>query len=121
MKRATVIVALALALPMLAGSAGATPDLSLHHPPGAPNPGIALCLPACPAPDAVDAVAAVPAVPETAPAVSPVAPSAPAPAPAVADLSPLEKDAYGARLHAELCAARPVFCDVDQSGKYISQ
>jgi hypothetical protein len=28
--------------------------------------------------------------------------------------------AYAARLHADLCAARPVFCDVDDSGKYIT-
>jgi hypothetical protein len=109
-KRVIASVALALALSALPGLAGATLDLSLQDPPGAPHIGTALCLPAapggqlsCPAPDPVEAV------------VSVVEPS-PAAVPALVD-----DPAYGARLHAELCAARPVFCEVDQSGKYLSQ
>ncbi|MGH8974481.1 MAG: hypothetical protein ACRD0C_14930 [Acidimicrobiia bacterium] len=111
MKRAFAVAALALAVSVLPGLAGATLDLSLQDPPGAPNVGSVLCLPAtpggqltCPAPDPVAAV------PE---AVTPAPASAP---PAVATV---DDAAYGARLHAELCAARPVFCEVDQSGKYI--
>ena len=113
MKRVLASVALTLSLSALPALAGATPDLSLQHPPGAPHIGTVLCLPAspggqlsCPAPEPVEAV--VSAVPDT--------PASPVSAPAeVAD------PAYGARLHAELCAARPVFCEVDQSGKYLTR
>jgi hypothetical protein len=111
-KRAIAVAALALAVSVLPGLAGATLDLSLQDPPGAPHIGNVLCLPgpggqlSCPAPDPVAAV------PE---AVTP----APAPAAAPPAVSSVDDAAYGARLHAELCAARPVFCEVDQSGKYI--
>ncbi|MGH9039122.1 MAG: hypothetical protein ACRDZ3_02720 [Acidimicrobiia bacterium] len=106
MKRALAIVALAVALPALAGSAGANVDLSLQDPPGAPA-GAVLCLPAadlaCSAPDVAGTAAnVVEATPVVVPAVVAV-----------------DDAAYGARLHAELCAARPVFCEVDQSGHYI--
>jgi hypothetical protein len=112
-KRAIAIVALAVALPALSGSAGASLDLSLQDPPGVPHVGTVMCLPAsaggqlsCPAPVPVETVtSAVASTPAATPAV----------APSVADA------AYGARLHAELCAARPVFCEVDQSGKYLHQ
>jgi hypothetical protein len=105
--RAIAIVALAVALPALAGSAGASLDLSLQEPPGAPHIGTVLCLPAspggqlsCPAPDPVGTVA-----------------SEVQPAPAAV---PVADAAYAARLHAELCAARAVFCEVDDSGKYLT-
>ena len=107
-KRAFAVAALALAVSVLPGLAGATLDLSLQDPPGAPV-GTTLCLPdaagplACPA----DPVASVPGT------------VAPAPSTAPAAVTSVEDAAYGARLHAELCAARPVFCEVDQSGKYI--
>jgi hypothetical protein len=110
-KRAIAIVALAVALPVLSGSAGASLDLSLQDPPGAPHVGAVMCLPAspgaqltCPLPDAVEAVA-------TATADRPATAAVPA---SVADA------AYAARLHADLCAARAVFCDVDDSGKYLT-
>jgi hypothetical protein len=111
-KRALAVAALALAVSALPGLAGATLDLSLQDPPGAPHVGTALCLPAAPGgqlscPAAPDPVAAVPEV------------VAPAPATAPAAVTTVDDAAYGARLHAELCAARPVFCEVDQSGKYI--
>lgn len=113
MKRVIASVALTLALSALPGLAGATQDLSLQDPPGVPHIGTAMCLPAspggqlsCPAPDLVGAVAAeVQSSPVVAPAV----------VPAVADA------AYAARLHADLCAARPVFCEVDDSGKYLTR
>ncbi|MDQ3945916.1 MAG: hypothetical protein M3357_12345 [Actinomycetota bacterium] len=115
MKRAIAIVALAVALPALSGSAGASLDLSLQDPPGVPHIGTVMCLPAsaggqlsCPAPDPVESVT-------SAVASTPAPAATPAVAPSAADA------AYGARLHAELCAARPVFCEVDQSGKYLTQ
>ena len=114
MKRVIASVALTLALSALPALAGATSDLSLQHAPGAPHIGTAMCLPgsaggqlACPVPEPV--AAAVSAV-EAPVSINPVS------APALVDDS-----AYGARLHAELCAARPVFCEVDQSGKYLSR
>jgi hypothetical protein len=118
-KRAIAVVALALPLAVLPGLAGAGQDLSLQDPPGAPHIGTALCLPAapgaqlsCPAPDLVGTVASeVQSVPAVAPAAVPE-PVVPA---VVAD------PAYAARLHADLCAARPVFCEVDDSGKYLTR
>ena len=112
MKRVIASVALTLALSALPGFAGATVDLSLQDPPGAPHLGTVMCLPAsaggqlsCPAPDPVATVtAAVQSTPVVAPAV----------------VTSVDDAAYGARLHAELCAARPVFCEVDQSGKYLT-
>ncbi|HEY3238673.1 MAG TPA: hypothetical protein VGL92_03830 [Acidimicrobiia bacterium] len=111
MKRAIAVVALAFSL-ALPGLAGAGQDLSLQDPPGAPHIGTALCLPAspggqlsCPAPDPVGTVASAL---KSAPVASPAA------VVSVADA------AYAARLHAELCAARAVFCEVDLSGKYLT-
>lgn len=113
MKRALAIVALAVVLPVLVGPAGAVQDLSLEDPPGAPI-GMALCLasetPSC----------STEAVTEVAPVATPA--PVPAEVPSVPALVPdLGDDAYGDRLHVELCAARPVFCEVDRSGRFILQ
>ena len=127
MKRVIASAAFTLALSALPGLAGATQDLSLQGPPGMPHIGTEMCLPAaggqlsCPAPDLATMASAVPSapvaalieVPVAAPVEVPVAVPVGVPA-AVAD------PAYAARLHADLCAARPVFCDVDDSGKYIT-
>lgn len=125
MKRAIAVAALALSLAALPGLAGAGLDLSLQDPPGVPHIGTVVCLPAaggqltCPAPDpgATVTPAPVPVAPVAPPAVAPVAPPVAAPEAPLSVADP----AYGARLHAELCAARPVFCEVDQSGHYINQ
>jgi hypothetical protein len=118
-KRVIASVAFALALSALPGLAGATQDLSLQGPPGMPHIGTEMCLPAaggqlsCPASDLATIASEVPSAPVVAPVEVPVAVPVEVPA-AVAD------PAYAARLHADLCAARPVFCDVDDSGKYIT-
>ena len=124
MKRVIASVAFTLALSALPGLAGATQDLSLQGPPGVPHIGTEMCLPAapggqlsCPAPDLATIASAVPSAPVAAPVEVPVAVPVAVPVgvpAAVAD------PAYAARLHADLCAARPVFCDVDDSGKYIT-
>lgn len=123
MKRAIAVAALALSVAVLPGFAGAGQDLSLQDPPGAPHIGAVMCLPAvpggelsCPTPDPAGTVAPVAPV---APALQPVPVAPPVVAPGTS-LS-VGDPAYGARLHAELCAARPVFCDVDQSGHYINR
>jgi uncharacterized membrane protein len=88
--------------------------------------------PAVPAPVPV----AVPAVPEVVAPVAPapvaVTPAVPAPAKAAAAVRPFTRTvtartrvvtdaddaAYAARLQAELCHARAVFCGLDRGGRY---
>ncbi len=127
MKRAIAVAALALSSTALPGFAAAGQDLSLQDPPGAPHIGTALCQPAlpggqlsCPAPTPDPAGPVAPVV-ESAPVAPPVLAPVPAPVAAPGTALSVTDPAYGARLHAELCAARPVFCEVDQSGKYINQ
>lgn len=82
-------------------------------------------VPSGPAVPTALAVEAVPAV-EADLALEPAAASPLAPVPPAAEAVPAAPvavdsagdDAYAARLHAELCLARPVFCEVDRSGRY---
>lgn len=99
---------------------GAAPAVA----PATPAP-VQTATPAAPAPVA-DAATGVPA-PALDRVTAPAAPSpvrhalknvrakAPAPAPALADL---EDAAYTARLQAQLCQARQIFCGLDRSGRY---
>ena len=97
-------------------------------------PAVPTAAPAVRAPVSV----AVPAVPDVvapaAPAVVAVTPAVPAPAKATAAVRPVARTvkaratapavtdaddaAYAARLHAELCQARAVFCNLDRRGRY---
>ena len=70
--------------------------------------------PAAPAIVAAPAVAAVPAPAVTHRAVKAVRAKAPRVA-AVSD------DAYSARLQAELCRARQIFCGLDHGGRYLAR
>jgi hypothetical protein len=68
---------------------------------------------AIPAPVAVTPAIPAPAAPK-ATAVRPVVRTVRAKAPAAVDADAV----YAARLHAELCHARAVFCGLDRSGRY---
>jgi hypothetical protein len=95
-------------------------------PPAVPAAPAAVEVPAVPAPPAsvtpvepapmpaIEApVVAAPAAPAAArPAVRSIRGRAPAPAGFVTD------EAYGARLQAELCRARQIFCGLDHGGRY---
>ena len=86
-------------------------------------------LPAAPAAVPVAPAAPVSVAPPAAPVV--VTPAVPAPAPATAAVRPAVKAvrakapapalgdaAYAARLQADLCQARAIFCGLDRSGRY---
>jgi hypothetical protein len=128
-KRTLPILALTGGLALVAASAGAAEDLSLHSAPGVPHIGESVCTPtevigalSCKLPALAPAPAADPAVPGV-PVVSiaveagHVLTTGPAEAKS-ATLPAGDPDVYGARLQAQLCASRTVFCDVDQSGHY---
>ena len=82
--------------------------------PATPSPAAALATPAVPA-VATPAVAA-PAVPAA------THPAVPMPARAIRVKAPstagLDDTAYAARLQADLCQARQIFCGLDRSGHY---
>jgi hypothetical protein len=131
-KRTLPILALTGGLALVAASAGAAEDLSLHSAPGMPHIGEAVCTPMgvigaltcklpalASAPAADQAVPADPAVPVVTIAVEAGHALTTGPAEAKAAALPAgDPDVYGARLQAQLCASRAVFCDVDQSGHY---
>jgi hypothetical protein len=127
--RRTVATLLAVASPLLLATPVSASEDRLPaagaHPavmPAAPAPFEAAA-PAAPAPVTLEAPA-LPAPSAAAPALG--VPAAPAPirhvvktvrakAPAQADLTDA---AYAARLQAELCQARQIFCGLDRSGRY---
>ena len=79
--------------------------------PAVPAP-VTVAPPAAPAVVEAPAVAAPAPVPAVArPAVKAVRAKAPSPA-------PVSDAAYAARLQAELCRARQIFCGLDQGGRY---
>ena len=102
---ATLILAAGLALGSAAALAGE----------GQPLPGTPAetAIPEVPVP-LVPVTPAVPAVPAPAPTTS--APAAPVPV-----LTPAADAAYEADLHAKLCAARPIFCELDASGHHLTR
>ncbi len=104
-----------MAVPVRAGESRAAVPTVL---PATPAPAVAAG-PVALVPPAVPAPAVAPAVPAptaaTAPAVTavrPVTKVTKAPAAAVDDA------AYAARLQADLCQARAIFCGLDQGGRY---
>lgn len=132
MKRTLATVALAAGLALAPGRAGATEDFSLHHAPGAPHIGAAVCtrvMPdggfdcgdhaVAPGPSASEAAATTSSPVEVVMMVLDGHVVATGPAEAAAAMQPIgDEAAYEAELHAKLCAARPVFCEVDESGQY---
>ena len=119
MKRILALTALTagLALAVAAsGTAGAGGDLSLQHAPGAPPVVTPSPSPAA-APAATTVAAPVEAV--TLPVEDGHVTTGPAEA--IVAVAPVaDEDAYGAELHAQLCASRQIFCEVDQSGRYLT-
>jgi hypothetical protein len=126
-KRILILSVLALTGGLaLAATAGATEDLSLHSAPGVPHIGEAVCTPTgvvgtltCRLP--VLSPAQAPgdvALPAVAVEGGRTLRTGAAEAAGVATAKAAEPDVYGARLQAQLCASRTVFCDVDQSGHY---
>lgn len=131
MKRILAVVALAAGLALAPGRAGATEDLSLQHPPGAPHIGAAACALVLPDGGLDCGAHAVPPEPSTSEVVVATTSSEvvtmmldgyvveTGPAEAAAAMQPIgDEAAYEAELHAKLCAARQVFCEVDGSGQY---
>lgn len=129
MKRVLAVI-FAVAVVVAPGLAGAAedpfppPDPVAHEvdPVVAPQPTVE----PDPAVESLPAAEAVPAVePDVVP--EPVAAAPAPPVPLAAEVVPTApvtvesaaEDAYAARLHAELCLARPVFCEVDRSGRYL--
>jgi hypothetical protein len=111
-----VATALLMAVPV---GASERPPLGQEGLPAAPPLGDAPALPAGPPvvqapapPPAAPAVAQAPAAPSTA---RPAVKSVRAKAPTRAGLSDA---AYAARLQADLCVARQIFCGLDHSGRY---
>jgi len=111
------------------GPTGPAADPPLAEMPAAPALDVTAALPAVPAPVTAVPPPAVPAPAVSAPAVSAPALSAPAapavtraPARVVRASAPRPADlgdaAYAARLQAELCRARQIFCDLDHGGRY---
>ena len=130
MKRILPILALTGGLALVAASAGAAEDLSLHSAPGVPHIGEAVCTPTgliggltCKLPALAPAPVPVPAADSAVQTVTIAVEDghvlSTGPAEAKAATQPIgAPDLYGARLQAQLCASRTVFCDVDQSGHY---
>ena len=117
--RRTVATLLVVASPLLLTTPVSASDDRLPMPvpqvmPGVPAPApTAVATPALPAPAAAAPALAPPAAPAPVRhAVKAVRPKAPA---AVTDLNDA---AYAARLQAELCQARQIFCGLDRSGRY---
>jgi hypothetical protein len=130
--RRTVATLLVVASPLLlatpvSAAEDRLPARGTAHPavmPAAPAP-VPTATPAVPAPVTV-APPALPAPATAAPAlITPAAPPpvrhvvkavrAKAPAPTTADLTDA---AYAAKLQAELCQARAIFCGLDRNGRY---
>ncbi len=124
MRRTVATLLVVATAPLMAVPVGAS-----DAPPAGPAP-----LPAAPAvvqapdaPAAPEIVQAPPAVPAPA-VVAPATPVLPAPAVArpavrsprakVLNQAGLSDAAYSARLQAELCRARQIFCGLDNSGRY---
>lgn len=131
MKRILATVALAAGLALAPGRAGATEDFSLHHAPGAPHIGAACAqvLPdggfdcgdhaVSPGPSASEVAATTSSSVEVVTIVLDGHVVETGPAEAAAAMQPIgDEAAYEAELHAKLCAARQVFCEVDESGQY---
>ena len=121
--RRTVATLLVVASPLLTAVPVGATDVRPAGPAALPAAPAVVSAPALPAPVTV-APPAAPAVVE-APAVT-----APAPVPAVArpavkavrarvpSPAAVSDAAYAARLQAELCRARQIFCGLDQGGRY---
>ncbi len=112
-----------MAVPVDAGESRPAVPAALTATPAVPQPAADVAAPEVVAPPAVPAaVAATPAVrapARAAAAVRPVVRTVRAKAPAVAPVpTPVADAAYSARLHAELCQARAVFCGLDRGGRY---
>ena len=123
--RRTVATLLVVASPVLmvvpadAGDGRAAPPTAPTAAPAVPVPTAVPVTPEVVAPPAIPApVAVAPAIPALAApkatAVRPVVRTVRAKVPAAVDADAV----YAARLHAELCQARAVFCGLDRSGRY---
>jgi hypothetical protein len=117
--RRTVATLLVVASPLLFTTPVSASDDRLPAP-------VRQVMPAVPAPAPTTvAIPALPAPAAAAPALIPPAASAPVRhavkagrANAPAAVSDLNDAAYAARLQAELCQARQIFCGLDRSGRY---
>jgi hypothetical protein len=117
--RRTVATLLAVASPLLLTTPVSASDDRLPVP-------VQQVMPAVPAPASTPvAIPALPVPAAAAPALTP--PAAPTPvrhavkavrAKAPASVTDLNDAAYAARLQAELCRARQIFCGLDRSGRY---
>jgi hypothetical protein len=124
-----LVVATALLMAVPVGASEASPA----GPTVLPAAPAVVQAPAAPAAPAVVQAPPSPAVVQAPPSPAPpavAAPAVPAPAPAAArpavrsprakalDRVGLSDEAYAARLQAELCRARQIFCGLDQGGRY---
>ena len=131
--RRTVATLLAVASPLLlttpvnASDRLPTPGSAPAVVPAAPAP-VSTVTPALPAPAPAPATLVTPALPAPAAAVPALTPPAAPPAvrhavrtvraQAPASVTDVNDAAYAARLQAELCQARQIFCGLDRNGRY---
>src|SRR5688500_7362699 len=108
-----------MAVPADAGDGRAARPAALTAAPAVPVPTAVPAAPEVVAPPAIPAPGAVtPAIAAPAKGAAVVRPAARIVKAKAAGVTDADDAAYAARLHAELCQARAVFCNLDRSGRY---